>query len=270
MSELRRERQAERLGRAKPDFASRVIFHLQKHWKGFLALIGVPSLLDLLKEHVRIKAVDWLLGKLGSIGVWILSYPPALISLGLAAAMLSLLYAAIRESRTSDESTLVDDEGKPYLVRRVSSSWTAGFATVVLLCLCFLGYGVHVYYRTQPLLNEYPLGYVIFDTDTVSGAVTPYETRRGLEAYQFDFRPVRILENTATRIAIELPDVLKDHKPLLTEAKIGGDKTTMRKFGAGYLFSDGSGQIMATGQVLRYEGDRIIWVLGFRRIHIGG
>jgi hypothetical protein len=186
--------------------------------------------------------------------------------LGLAFALLWLLSTALRDSHASDESTIVDHVGNPYQIKRLSSRWTGGFAIVVFLCLAFLGYGVYEYYQTQPFLNEYPLGYAIFDMDTITGAVTPEQVRKGLETYQFDFTKVRIIENTASRIAIQLPDLLKDQKLILSQAQIGGDRITMQKFGAGYAFGDGTDSVMATGQVLRYQGSRIIWILGFRRL----
>jgi hypothetical protein len=52
----------------------------------------------------------------------------------------------------------------------------------------------------------------------VTGAVTPYETRGGLEAYAFDFRPVHVIENTATNVSMQLPGVFKDGKVLLSGA----------------------------------------------------
>ena len=59
---------------------------------------------------------------------------------------------------------------------------------------------------------------MVLDTDMVTGAVTPYETRGGLEAYAFDFRPVHVIENTATNVSMQLPGVFKDGKVLLSGA----------------------------------------------------
>jgi hypothetical protein len=268
MSDIRRQHQLER---KTADFATKLFLVLQKDWKGFLGLIGVPCFLGLLLNYVTGKAMDFVvenLFKLGPLGKWIATYPLGLVTLGLIAALAWLIVAAIRESNVIEESDILDANGEPYAVRRVSKAWSRGFILTAVICIVIIGYGGYVYYRTIPLLEQYPLGYVIFDMDAVSGAVTPVETQKGLEAYQFDFRPVRILENTQSRIAIQLPNVLKNHTPLLTGAHVGGDRVTMHKFGAGYFFSDGQDQIWAVGQVLRYEGERIVWVLGFQRTHI--
>jgi len=241
---------------------------LGKHWKRFLGIIGIPTALDFVKEILRTKVGDWMfekLSELGNIGKWIAAYPFALGTIGLVAAIGWLVVAGIRESETYDESAILDLEGNPYQKPRVSKALSRGIAAVAVICIAFIGYGAYFYYRTVPLLDQYPLGYVIFDTDYVTSAVTPLETRRGLEAYQFDFRKVQIVENTASRIAIQLPDVIKNQTPLLTNARIGGDKITMQRFGAGYMFSDGPDMIMAVGQVQKYEGPKIIWILGFSR-----
>jgi hypothetical protein len=58
--------------------------------------------------------------------------------------------------------------------------------------------------------------------DYVSSFMTPYETREGLERFQFDFRPVRITKNTSDRIQIQLPDLIKDKKLMATGVKTGG------------------------------------------------
>jgi hypothetical protein len=120
----------------------------------------------------------------------------------------------------------------------------------------------------QKFLSQYPLGYTIFQLDSVTGAVTPYQARQGLEAYEFNFKTAEIVENTATRISIQLPEVLKDGKPLFKNAIIGGDKKTMEEYGAGYMFGDASLGVLGTGQVLQYDGNRIIWIFGLRRISV--
>ena len=117
----------------------------------------------------------------------------------------------------------------------------------------------------QKLLIQYPLGYTIFDVDAVTGAVTPEQARQGLKPYEFDYRTVQITENTATHVTIRLPVVLKNGKPLLTNAVISGDKNTMQLYGAGYGFSDGTDEISGTGQVLQYNGSRFTWIFGLRR-----
>lgn len=118
----------------------------------------------------------------------------------------------------------------------------------------------------QKLLAEYPLGYTIFDVNAVTGAVTPYQARQGLEHYEFDFRSVRIIENTSYRIVIQYPNVLKDGQLLLKAAVGSGDKNTMSMYGSGYVFSDGDLGVLASGRVLEYKGNQVFWVFGLRRV----
>ena len=117
----------------------------------------------------------------------------------------------------------------------------------------------------QKLLLQYPLGYTIFEVDSVTSAVTPLQARQGLEAYEFNFAKVRITEDNSTHISMQLPDVLKDGKPILTDAQISGDKLTMLRYGAGYFFGDGSISVLGTGQVLQYKGNQVIWIFGLRQ-----
>jgi len=267
MSDIRRKRQAER---NIPDLGTRIILRIQKriHWIALCLGLGIGGLTDIFKHWLGGRAMDWIVDNFGSIGIFLLSYKFAVLTLVIILILLGLAWVTLREAYISQESIIEETAGTPYRVTRVSRRWAHWFLVAVGVCILFVGYGVVDYYRSSFLLNTYPLGYVIFDTDTVSGAVTPKVTQQGLEAYQFDFRPVRILENTRSRIAIALPDVLKNHRTLMTGAQIGGDRATMQQFGAGYMFSDGSAQIWAVGQVLEYEGDRIIWVCGFRRTHL--
>lgn len=266
MSKFSRKRQMDEL----PSRGTRFITMLQKpiHWIGLCIGIGIAEVVDIFKHWIGGKAMDWIVDHFGSIGIFLFSYKFAVLTLAIVLGWLWLVWVALREAHISRESLLVDTRGQRLTKTLVSKKWAYGFLGVFALISACLVYGAFDFYRGSFLLNTYPLGYVIFDMDTVSGAVTPSEMRRGLEAYQFDFRPVRILEDTPTHIEIELPDVLKDHKLLLSGAKIGGDRATMQQFGAGYGFGDGDTQVMATGQVLRYEGDRIVWICGFRRTHM--
>ena len=116
----------------------------------------------------------------------------------------------------------------------------------------------------QEFLKLYPLGYTVFDVDFVTGSVTPEQAKQGLEAYEFDYRSVRIIENTPSQIRIQLPDVLKSHKLLLSKAVIGGDKKTMQTYGAGYGFYDSSTSILGIGRVLTYSGSTVVWIFGLQ------
>jgi hypothetical protein len=122
--------------------------------------------------------------------------------------------------------------------------------------------------KQQKFLEEFPLGYTIFDVNSVSGAVDPLEARQGLEAYEFDFRDVKILENTPEGFAIQLPSITKNGKYLLTNPRIGGDRASMLTYGSGYTFGDQSKIVLATGIVLSANKDRIVWIFGMRQIFL--
>ncbi len=114
-------------------------------------------------------------------------------------------------------------------------------------------------------LQLYPLGYVIFDIDSITEAVTPYNASKNPQGYEFNFKSVRLVENTPYRISIQLPEVYKDSQLLLTNATISGDPKKMQEFGNGYGFSNKSVlNIMGIAQVLQYNGNKVTWIFGLR------
>src|ERR1700691_4438199 len=113
-------------------------------------------------------------------------------------------------------------------------------------------------------LERYPLGYVMFDLNTATGGVAPREFGHGSRNFSYSFQKVRLLENTPTHIAVQLPDLYENNVLLLSGSQIGGDPRTMEAYGAGYAFGNNqTGGIMATGQILKYEGNDILWIVGF-------
>ena len=266
MSQLRREKQATRLASQKLGLGSRVILIAYKKWKQILVFLGFSEglkLIQLLQEHTRIKFVDWALGRLGSFGAWLAGFHFAFLVLAVIVVILLLVVAAMRESLEPKESMILDSQEKPYQVQRIPSWWSATFSVIgTILALVFL-YGAYDYYRTLPLLDKYPLGYVIFDADYVTSAVTPLETRRGLEAYQFDFRPVRIAQNTKDRITIRLPDLIKDKKLVATGVETGGWKRVGNLGGA--AIGDDKGTVFELAEILAIKDSEITFVVGFQR-----
>jgi hypothetical protein len=114
------------------------------------------------------------------------------------------------------------------------------------------------------LLQKYPLGYVIFEVDYVTNAVTPLETRKGVEEYQYDFRPVRVTRNTADRIVIRLPDLIKNKKVVVSGAETGGVKRVGNL--GGYVSQDNNGVgMMVLGEILTINGSEITFLVGFDR-----
>jgi hypothetical protein len=115
-------------------------------------------------------------------------------------------------------------------------------------------------------LEQFPLGYVVFETDAVTGSFTPTGARQGLEAYAFNFQKAKVVENTQTKITIRLPDVMKNGKTILSGNDISGDKVTMMAYSAGSMFTDDDNyMVFATARSLKYSGDRVMWIYGLRR-----
>jgi hypothetical protein len=265
----RRKRQSKQLSELQPNFSSRLIFWVRKQFKKLFAIIGVGGFLDLVREQIRGKILDRLLDKLGAIGAFVHGYPIAFFSIGLTVALLWLLVAAIRESLIKVDSNIVGQDGKPFQIPRLSRAWTIGFTLFVLGCLGIIGYGGYEYSRTEPLLSEFPLGYVIFETDSVTQAVMPLEVRDGLENFKVNFSTVRVLENTPTQITLQLPSILsKNSEPAfgMREGTVSGDKISMQRVGTGYGFFDGKEHVFAMVRVQKYEGNKITWVVGLVRV----
>jgi hypothetical protein len=114
------------------------------------------------------------------------------------------------------------------------------------------------------LLKKYPLGYVVFNLDYVTNAVTPFQTRQGLERFQYDFRPVRVLRNTDDQIAIQLPDLIENKKVILTGNQTGGTKKVGNL--GGYMAQNSTGVgVMVWGEILAIRGSEITFLVGFDR-----
>lgn len=200
---------------------------------GFLTALGIG---DIIKHWLGGRALDFLFEHLGVIGLFLITYKFAFLTLGVILVLLWVAWEVIQQATISEESLVDNLEGGKYTYTRVSRPWAAGFCIGLLLCIALVGYGAWDYSKSSALLREFPLGYVVLRTDTITGAVMPLEMRRGLEAYTYDFRPVRVLENDA-QVRLTLPDVFKAHQLIMRGAQIGGDRATMQEHGAGYLFS---------------------------------
>jgi len=117
-------------------------------------------------------------------------------------------------------------------------------------------------------LALYPLGYTIFDVNYVTGAVTPFQVRQGMEPFEFDFRSAGIRENTPAQISVQLPDIFKDGKAVLPHMVVGWDRGASQVHPLGFTFGDPPNRFVATAQILQDRGDRVIWILGIRRIYV--
>lgn len=260
MSELRRERQRKRL---MPDFGTKVVLNVRKHWLWIvLVLFGPEGIWQVIKRWAGEKFVDWLLETFGSLGIWLLSYKFGVLTFSLVGVVLWLVLISMRDTYVPRESLILDAEGKPYQIVKISRAWNLGLVVIAFLCVFFAGYGVADYYHSRSLLNEYPLGYVIFKDDYATTAVTPVEARRGLEQFSFDFRPVRIIENTPYTVSVRLPDILRNKK-LIISGTTGGTRRVGHLGGA--AVSDDKGKILEFADILAIEGTEITFLVGFQR-----
>jgi hypothetical protein len=119
--------------------------------------------------------------------------------------------------------------------------------------------------RGETYLLKYPLGYVIFEADRVTGAVTPFETRAGFESYQFDFRAVRVAQTSPGRIELHLPDVFKDGQQIVRAAGVAGPQQT-GPFGLVGFGTYGQEGIGEGAEILAINGSRITFLVGFRTV----
>jgi hypothetical protein len=257
MSELRRTRQAERL--ATP-FIRRIIIQIKLKWKQILAIIGVQSLLDLFREYGRAKFMDSVYDKLGSFGQWLLTYPFAMLTIGIATVLLILVVTAIRESHIGQESSILGVDGHPLIIPpRISKAWSAGFSIAVLICVAFIGYGAYVYYSVSPqaLLHRYPLGYVFFNGEYES-SIFPYGAGNHLEEWTFDWRTVKILHNTENRIVFQIPDIYINGRRAMSRNSATVNKE-VREF---ILIDFGNTKMLL--EILKIRKDSIVFLIGFR------
>lgn len=261
MSEMRREKQAKRTSLS---YGTRFIVRVKKRWKWLLGIVlGSETVSEIFRIWLHGRAMDWLLEKFGSLGVWLLTYKFAGLTFSLFLVLLWLGWIALREGFAVRESAILDLNGNPHQVSGVSKSWSFGFVLVVITMLFFVGYGAYDYYRNRLYLNKYPLGYVIFSSDYMTSAVTPLETHRGLETYQFDFRPVRVTKNTDGQIEVRLPDILKDKKLVMTGILTGGTKR-LGEFGGGFT-GDDKGTVFEWAEILAIKDSEITFLVGFQR-----
>ncbi len=163
MSDIRRQRQADRLGLTKPSVFTAAVYEARKYWKQLLLVLGIGSLPDKLKDYLTAKVMDWLASKLGPVWIFVLGYPIAFFSLTLTGILVWLLVAAIRETQTHDTGLIDPIHGVPIQRRNLPTQWVTGFAVFVMVSVVVLAYGIYSYSRLKPLLSEFPLGYVVMD-----------------------------------------------------------------------------------------------------------
>jgi hypothetical protein len=248
-------------------FRTRITVTVRKYKKRLLAFIGVGAFVDLFKEYGRSKAMDWMANsfmRLGDFGIWAATYQFAFVTIGLVCAFVWLIWATIRESETANKLKILDPSGKPFVLVTLPKSWSRAFTAACMILIGFLSYGAYVYYTRVPLLRQYPLGYVIYDDDYITSAISSLEAHRGIEGYTFDIRPAGIKSLDNDRIAIQLPDLIKNNQRLLTNGFTSGPK---RVGNLGCINAmDDKKMILGCADILEIEGSKITFLIGFSEL----
>lgn len=252
-----------------PTFAERTVLYLRKHWKQFATFLLPFALGDFLREYVLGKAMDYLLDRLGDLGLWIYVNPFAFLTIGSVIALIWLLVNVAWRSQEKGTSLLVDEKEAHYKIKKEYSSWGKAAVAFLLVVVAFVVYGFYKYQYAVPLLKSFNLGYVILDTDYVTQAVMPLETRNGIsEKVEFDFSTVRVLKNTPEQMVLQLPRLLfTDESKILfgQSSVIGGSREELMKYWNGAGFYDGTAEFSADAHIQKYKGNHIVWIIGFNR-----
>lgn len=117
-------------------------------------------------------------------------------------------------------------------------------------------------------LARFPLGFAIFDIDTVTNNCIPRLVRSGNgRHFNFGFQTAKVLENDSQRVTLQLPELWSDGRRLIGAGTASGDPRTMEAYGGGYGYGLENGDgISLYVQVLSYEGPTSMkWVIGLTR-----
>ena len=207
--------------------------------------------------------MDWIYEHLGTVGVWIVSYKLALVTLGVVLIIVWVSVAVIREAHTVRESVIVNHKGEPYRIHAVSKPWatalTAGFLATILL----LSYGTYSFYRSTPqaLLDKYPLGYVIFKAD-YTNAVFPYQEHYLLDRYEFNWPTANVDQNSRDFIRITMPDMIDRYTGnTFSRITVGSQK----RVGSVPTVFYSDGRIEIHGEIIAINRSGVIFAIGFKR-----
>lgn len=114
-------------------------------------------------------------------------------------------------------------------------------------------------------LKQYPYGYAKIQMNAVTGAVVPLRVLKGKRSYSFAFQKVRVIENTHSKVTLQLPDILDENGIVrASQLTISGDPRSVESFyGLGCVGDKENGTICVEAKVLEYKGDeQIIWIVG--------
>ncbi|HWY70792.1 MAG TPA: hypothetical protein VNX88_19140 [Terriglobales bacterium] len=115
----------------------KLLITLRKRWLPILlGIIGVASPVDIFKEHIRAKIMDWIVERFGGFGHWLLNYPVAFVTLAMGVAFIYLAWIVIAEAFSVPKKSerLTDLYNNPISVPpRITKRWGLAFAFTVLL-----------------------------------------------------------------------------------------------------------------------------------------
>jgi len=236
--------------------------------KKFFVYLGVGGLLDLVREFLRAKAMDWFYSHLGSFGQWFVTYPLATVTICVCTILAIIVILAIREWKTIQESPIVNSKGVPFKSRGLSTKQAFGFSGLLVFMIVVFSYGTYNYYQVSVpvLLDKYSLGYVIFDA-TSEQSVFPYNGRGELAKWNIDWSAVRATKLSNGLIKIESPNV-----------QYGGFRFNENYFtcpdrvgrlcNSPVLLSNGG--VNMSGEILRTDAKGTVFLFGFNPSSLGG
>jgi hypothetical protein len=242
---------------------NKIVVAIRKRWKAiFFLLFGAQTLSQVLRGWIVGKFMDSLFAEMGSLGLWLLTYPFAILTLVLIGIIVWIARVVISEATSSYTSTILDPKGNPINVKNVPQKWTIGFTLSCLAIIVFLGYGIVTWYHATPqaLLEKYPLGYVMFRFD-YQNEVFPYENRQLLDDYNFDWNRIRIVKSMPNMIGVQIPNMHLADLPrgifqdisFFFPKKVGMGPTVF-----------GDDKISLVEETLAVNGNGIVFLLGFK------
>jgi hypothetical protein len=107
--------------------------------------LGVATVLDIVKEAVRSRIVDWILTHLGHLGRLLMGNPFFLLTVALIGVGVWVLWVVVK-TRFISESAIVGSKGEKLYRPEMSTRFVAGTFTVTLLSLSCAAYGAYRYY----------------------------------------------------------------------------------------------------------------------------
>lgn len=266
------ERQANKLRKSQPNFGVRIVTRAKRHWKTALAVIGVPTIGDLIREFVRGRAMDWLFSKVGSIGQWILTYPLAMFTIGVSCFVLWIAFIVIQEWSVKEESLVLDQYGKPsQKPRRISTKQAFVFVGSIVIAVSFVAYGAYRYYQINAgaLLEKYPMGYVLLDVHSEK-SFFPYPVQGELRNWRIDWTSFSYSEHESPNgrvIRVNLPNIQVGGSVFYSNAlecpeklgKLCGLRAIVARNGIGI-----------SGEILSIRRSGTVIVLGFAPLNRAG